>query len=208
MQKIVFLCLKITKRLKRALVRPIDWFGSLVIFYANNVHFSTFTNQGWPRVNVSREGRLTIGPGFRSNNREMANPIGRFHPCSLIVSGNGELSIGSNVGMSSSAIVCHRKVVIGDNVNLGGGTVIYDTDFHSLTRVDRKDPSTDRANTKTAPVIIEKDVFVGGHTTILKGVIIGEGSVIGACSVVTRNVPAGELWAGNPAKFLRSLSEG
>ena len=208
MQRLVFLFVKIVKRVKRACYQPVDWLGSFVIFYVNNVQFSSFSNQGWPRVNVSREGGLTIGPGFRSNNREMANPIGRFHPCSLIVSGNGKLSIGSNVGMSSSAIVGHREVVIGDNVNLGGGTVIYDTDFHSIKRVDRIDPIADRANTKTAPVIIEKDVFIGGHTTILKGVTIGEGSVIGACSVVTRNIPAGELWAGNPAKFLRSLSEG
>lgn len=207
MQQVVFLLVKIVKRLKRACYQPVDWLGGFVIFYVNNVQFSSFSNQGWPKVNVSRGGRLVIGPGFRSNNREMANPIGRFHACSLIVSGTGELSIGSNVGMSSSAVVCHNKVTIGDNVNLGGGTVIYDTDFHSTSRLDRKDSVTDRANANTAPVIIKKDVFVGAHTTILKGVTIGEGSIIGACSVVTRSVPANEIWAGNPAKFLRGLSE-
>ena len=113
--------------------------------------------------------------------------------------------IGSNVGMSSTAIVCQNKIVIGNNVNLGGGTVIYDTDFHSLDPVHRGDSKQDGANISTAPVIINNDVFIGGHTTILKGVNIGEGTVIGACSVVTRDVPAYEIWAGNPAKKIRNL---
>lgn len=153
-------------------------------------------------VNVSRGGVLKIGPGFRSNNRERANPIGRFHACSLVVSGKGKLIIGNNVGMSSTAIVCHHSIEIGDNVRLGGGVVIYDTDFHSLDSAHRLDSILDSENAKYAPVIIEKDVFVGAHTTIMKGVVIGRGVVIGACSVVTRDIPDGEMWAGNPARAI------
>ena len=51
---------------------------------------------------------------------------------------------------------------------------------------------------------IEDDVFVGAYATILKGVTVGRGAVIGAASVVTRNVPAYEVWAGNPARKLES----
>ena len=60
-------------------------------------------------------------------------------------------------------------------------------------------------NLKTAPISIEKDAFIGGGTIILKGVRIGEESVVGAGSVVTKSIPAKEIWADNPAKFIRKL---
>ena len=63
----------------------------------------------------------------------------------------------------------------------------------------------DDPDINSAPVIIKDGVFIGADTLILKGVTIGEKSVIGAGSIVTRNVPAGKIWAGNPAKFLRRL---
>ena len=83
-----------------------------------------------------------------------------------------------------------------------GGTFVYTTDFHSLNKDIRK-TSDDLKSRKCAPVIIENDVFIGAHCIILKGVTIGEGSIIGAGSVVTKSVPAGEIWAGNPAHFIR-----
>lgn len=58
---------------------------------------------------------------------------------------------------------------------------------------------------KTKPVIIEEGAFIGGGTIILKGVVIGRHSVVGAGSVVTRSIPPGEIWAGNPARFVRKL---
>lgn len=207
MQKLAFLIGKLYKRLKFELFKPLDWLVSWWLFYSNNVQFSNFTNRGWPKVNVSLHGKLVIGPGFISNNREMANPIGRFHACSLIVSGKGQLTIGSNVGISSTAIVCHNSINIGNNVILGGGVAIYDTDFHSLNHEQRRGPLQGIEDAKTAPVFIGNDVFVGGHTTILKGVSIGNGAVIGACSVVTRDIPAFEVWAGNPAKMIRDLRQ-
>jgi acetyltransferase-like isoleucine patch superfamily enzyme len=136
----------------------------------------------------------------------MSNPIGRFNRCSLIVGNEGTLIIGNNVGMSSTAIVCRHHIEIGDNVNLGGNVVIYDTDFHSLNSESRLNYKIDQIETKIAAVKIGKSAFIGGHSTILKGVEIGENSIIGACSVVTRNVPANEIWAGNPAKKIRSIN--
>lgn len=82
-----------------------------------------------------------------------------------------------------------------------GGTKIYDTDFHWLDFEKR----IRETGGKTSPVTIKDGAFIGGSCIILKGVTIGEKSVIGAGSVVTKSVPDGEMWAGNPAKFIRKL---
>jgi acetyltransferase-like isoleucine patch superfamily enzyme len=117
------------------------------------------------------------------------------------------LSIGKNVGISSTGIVCHHKITIGDNVRIGGNTVIYDTDFHSLNKTHRLNGKLDKEHTKTKPIIIKNNVFIGAHSTILKGVEIGENSIVGACSVVVKNIPDNEIWAGNPAKKIRTITD-
>ena len=67
------------------------------------------------------------------------------------------------------------------------------------------DRNQDIKNTKKAPVIINDNVFIGAHSTILKGVTVGENSIVGACSVVSRDIPKNEIWAGNPARFIRKI---
>lgn len=206
MQKIFSFIFKVIKNLKIKFLKPIDKLKCFVILYSNNIHFTSFISYGTPKINISMGGKCTIGPNFRMNNRESSNPIGRFHACSIIVGKKGELIIGENVGISSVAIVCHERIEIGNNVNLGGNVVIYDTDFHSLNHIDRLDKNKDVINTKTKPVKIGNNAFIGAHSTILKGVTIGNNSIIGAGSVVTKNIPDNEIWAGNPAKFIKTNS--
>ena len=62
----------------------------------------------------------------------------------------------------------------------------------------------DFVNKKNAPIIVKDNVFIGANATLLKGITIGENTIIGACSVVTKNVPANQIWAGNPAKFIKT----
>lgn len=205
MQKIIIFFYKGLCLVKRKFLEPIDCLMSIFIFYVNGAEFSTFHNHGWPRMNIGRGGKCVIGKDFRSNNREMSNPIGRFNKCSLIVGHKGTLIIGANVGMSSTAIVCYNQIEIGDNVKIGGNVVIYDTDFHSLDPNFRRVPKLDLKNVQIRPVIIKNNAFIGAHSTILKGVTIGENSIIGAGSLVTKNIPKNEIWAGNPAKFIKKI---
>lgn len=58
----------------------------------------------------------------------------------------------------------------------------------------------------SAPVVIGDNVFIGMDVLILKGVTIGEGAIVAARSVVSKSIPAGEVWGGNPAKFIRKKS--
>lgn len=88
---------------------------------------------------------------------------------------------------------------------IGSGTKIFDTDFHSVLYEDRL--NGDR-NVTSAPVHICEGAFIGACSIILKGVTIGKHSVIGAGSVVTKDVPDNEIWAGNPAKYVKDLQLG
>lgn len=205
MRIILIYLFKIFKLLKFSLLKPIDFIASLFLFYLNGVKIKSFVNYGIPLINVALGGKCIIGENFVSNNREISNPIGRFNRCSIIVGEKGELIIGNNVGISSTAIVCHKFIKIGDNVKIGGNVVIYDTDFHSINAIFRSNKFYDLINTKTKAILIEDNVFIGAHSTILKGVQIGQNSIIAASSVVTKSIPENEIWGGNPAKFLKRI---
>lgn len=116
---------------------------------------------------------------------------------------DGKIVIGNRVGISNSSIVAVSLVQIGDDVLIGGDCRIYDNDFHPIDFESRV--GNDRTKIKCEAVNIEKGAFIGAGTIILKGVTIGEKSVIGAGSVVTTSVPAGEIWAGNPARYIRRI---
>jgi acetyltransferase-like isoleucine patch superfamily enzyme len=173
-------------------------------FFLNNIECgANLKVRGFMKILVTRRGSVVIGDDFRVNSGGNYNIIGRQQKSTLWVEGN--LTIGNSVGISSSAIICNHNITIGNNVVIGGNTVIYDTDFHSLDSNVRSNPELDRKFAKFSSVVINDDVFIGAHSTILKGVVIGEGSVIGACSVVSKDIPAREIWAGNPACFIRKV---
>lgn len=171
----------------------------------NGVKFSSFVTKGVPMIDVKIGATFTIGENFRMNNGKYYNKIGRQQPSSFVVAKNAVLTFGDNVGLSSSSFFCSLKITVGNNVMIGGNCVFYDTDFHSLNFLDRRDRFLDSANRKSAPVIIEDDVFIGAHSTILKGVTIGHCSVIGSGSLVSKSIPPNEIWGGNPAKFIKSV---
>lgn len=126
--------------------------------------------------------------------------------CMIEVEANAKLVIGKNSGMSGGMIYCANSITIGEFVNIGGGTRIYDTNFHSLSWKDRRLPSSfDKLNTKTSPVFIDDDVFIGTNCIIGKGVHIGARSIIAAGSVVVKDIPSDEVWGGNPAQFIRKI---
>lgn len=176
-------------------------------FYSNNIQFKDFQSNGIPFVMVALGGKCIIGNNLRMNNGKLGNPIGRSDKCILFVDRHASLIMGDNVGISSTALIARQSITIGNNVQIGGGVCVYDTDFHSLQPNDRKNVTMDHQNEKKAPVVIKDNAFIGAHSTILKGVTIGENAIIGACSVVTKIVPANEIWAGNPAKFIRKMSQ-
>lgn len=190
---------------KRVLNVPIIAYHHLfnsAIFMLNQVRIG----KGWRivgRIFILNEGEITIGDHFKANSSKFANPIGGDGILRLVVRENGHLILGNNVGISNSTIVCWREIEIGNHVSIGGGCKIWDTDFHSTDPIDRQ--HKDNANVKTRSVRLCDYSFIGGGSIILKGVRIGQNSVVAAGSVVTKSIPDNEIWGGNPAKFIGKL---
>lgn len=179
---------------------------TLFLFKLNGVNFQNYITVGVPFISVTKNGIVVIGNNFKMNNTKGSNPIGREAKCSFVISNSGVLRIGNNVGMSGCSIVCANSVQIDDNVKIGGNTCIYDTDFHSLAFEDRINFQLDKLNTKTKKVHLKKNSFIGAHTLILKGVTVGENGVVGAGSTLTKSIPENQIWAGNPAIFIKNLN--
>ena len=112
--------------------------------------------------------------------------------------------------------MCHigRNVTIGDNSNIQGSNYIADRTTigasvfigPNSTILNDKYPPSGNAN-KWIPVEVQNHAVVGGGCTLLPGANLGEGSVLGGGSVLTKPIPAGEVWAGNPARFLMTREE-
>ncbi len=127
---------------------------------------------------------------------------------SLAVERDGLIEIGDNCYLANASLVCVSRVTLGKRVMVAGGVTIVDSDFHPLDPAGRMrdtvelSPIGDKSKRKqppARPVTVEDDVWIGYNATILKGVRIGRGAVIGPGSVVVRDVPAGATVAGNPA---------
>ena len=121
--------------------------------------------------------------------------------------------IGSNSYVGGTSLVCAQRIAIGDDVLIAWGGTIVDHDSHSLQWEQRKNDVKDTfegrkdwSHVKVRPVTIGNRAWIGFNVSILRGVTIGEGAVVGACSVVTRDVAPYSVVAGNPARFIRHLA--
>jgi len=99
------------------------------------------------------------------------------------------------------AICEHKSITIGENVLIGPFVEIFDSNFHALEPDKRGSSPPEDAD----DVIIENNVFIGSNAKIRKGVTIGRDSIIASGSIVTKDVPAGVIAGGNPARILKSL---
>ncbi len=170
------------------------------------VHGSSMRIRGFVGLELMKGGRMSIGDGFVCSSGNMSNPMGRNVRSFFRIHPGAELRIGNNVGISSSCLWCRERIVIEDNVKIGAMCIITDTDCHAMDPVLRADVATDAANAAHAPVTIKENAFIGASSLIGKGVTIGRNSVVGMGSVVTRDIPDNQVWAGNPAKFIREIT--
>lgn len=154
--------------------------------------------RGWCSVYKRPRSHISLGCGCSFNSSHYSNHIGLNHRCIITTMREGaSIQIGDNVGVSSSSITSFDSILIGNNVRIGANCVIMDGDFHL------DDPRV--AGPK--PVKICDNVWLGYGVVVMKGVTIGENSVIGVNSIVTKDIPANVIAAGNPCKVIRSVEK-
>jgi len=128
--------------------------------------------------------------------------LGQSFQCVLSSGKHGVIRIGDDAGLNGTAIFAEKEVSIGARVMIGAGSRITDIECHPVDVLPRRYA----ANTPPKPIAIEDDVWLGVNVTVLPGVRIGRGSVIGAGSIVTGDIPPMVVAAGAPARVIRPLS--
>jgi len=152
----------------------------------------------YPGSSISLGSHVTLDSSVR------ANPLGGSSPCVLrTMTSAARLTLGDRVGLSSSIIVAGNSVEIGQDTILGAGAMVLDNDFHALG------PGFSwltEYSKNSKPVKIGRGCFIGARSIILKGVTLGDRVIIGAGSVVTKDVPAFSIAAGNPASVVGTIA--
>lgn len=123
-----------------------------------------------------------------------------------------EAKIGSGCNICANVLI-ENEVIVGNNVTVKSGVQLWDGVTlednvfvgPNVTFTNDLFPRSKNSDWKLSKTVVKKGASIGANATIICGVTIGEGALIGAGSVVTKNVPAGEVWVGNPAKFLRKV---
>jgi len=112
--------------------------------------------------------------------------------------------IGRRVKVSSHTFIC-EGVTIEDGVFIGHGVMFINDRYPRATTEDGGLQT--EADWSVAPTVVKRRASIGSNATILCGVTIGEDAIVGAGSVVTRDVPPGAIVAGNPARVIRKIPE-
>lgn len=157
---------------------------------------------GVPITYVYPGSKITLGNNLEVRTAAISNFIG-LNRRSIIAThdDNAQIILGDYCGLSGVVIGAKQSIIIGNQVMVGANVLITDFDWHSL------DPSqrSAGASSHSKPVVIEDNVFIGYSTTVLKGVHIGKNAVIGANSVVTKDIPANSIAVGNPCKVVSKV---
>lgn len=169
------------------------WMAKLFLSKATAGRKLRFANP----VRFQGNGAIILG-----NNIQFGYRLGNAWGLPIVIQpreANSLISVGSrSTIMNGSCLIAVESISIGSDCIIGAETLIIDSDFHGISPNSRLKPG------KTKMVVISDNVFIGTRVTILKGVSIGSNAVVGAGAVVSKDVPAGAIMAGNPAAVVGS----
>ena len=166
------------------------------------------------RVDIIGLGNIIIGDDFNFRSGSGINPICRnIHGAMCVPFKGSKIVIGDRVGISSACLWAENLIKIGNDVNIGGDSIIIDHDAHPHSFLERRRNYVSKVTDEvlcnkipSAPVVIDDDVWIGARCQILKGVHIGARSIIAAGSVVTKDIPSDVIAGGNPCRVIKQIN--
>ena len=190
---------KLFRKIYYVLLLPFHlWLNKVQSLWSAKFNFCNLITTGWQKHHVPVKfngcGTVVLGNAITFGYKK-AGFIGDGHLVIQARKKTSRISIGEGTHFSNNiSMIAQDSISIGKDCLIGFMTSIIDSDFHGIAPDQRKKEGL------SAPVTIGNSVFIGAQCTILKGVSIGDNSVIAANSVVTKSFPENVIIAGNPAK--------
>jgi acetyltransferase-like isoleucine patch superfamily enzyme len=145
--------------------------------------------------------KIEIGNNCQFISNFNTNLVGVNRQCIVATHSDfARIQIGNGCGFSGTVIGAAESIIIGNNVFFGANTLVTDFDWHAVDPEHRK-----TGKPKSAPIVIEDNVWVGINAVVLKGVTIGQNSIIGANSLVVKDIPANVIAGGNPCQVIKPI---
>jgi galactoside O-acetyltransferase len=190
-------------------VKPSEILANQIVFGTNSEKLSSI-KLDIRLIDTYKEPRVFVGNNCRINGKI------------VFESDEGKVIFGDNVSFSGSTIISRTLVTFENDIYVAWGCTFYDHDSHSLNYLERvkdrqqeiDDILTNKKNplftknwevVNSKPIHIQSHAWIGMNVIILKGVTIGEGAIVGAGSVVTKDVPSWTIVGGNPAKVIKQI---
>lgn len=155
------------------------------------------------RVIMGRGSSISIGRDLYAVSDPRRAAIALFSPVKLRTMAGAHIVIGDRVHLNGTSITARRRVEIGAGTIIAANVVIVDSDFHAPWPAQSR--GFDAGHERDLPVSIGDDVWIGMGTIVLKGVTIGDNTIVAAGSVVSRSLPANVIAGGSPAQVIRPL---
>ena len=163
------------------------------------------TLYGKPIIMKAPNSTIKIGKDVLLISDSVYNSAGVNHPVILSTEKEGaEIILGDGTGFSGTSIVAFSSIRIGNRSGCGVNCNIWDSDFHSVDSNERGKHAKPQ-DAPTQPITIGEDVWIGANVTILKGVTIGDRTVVGSMSLVNKDIEADTLVVGIPANVIKKL---
>jgi acetyltransferase-like isoleucine patch superfamily enzyme len=199
------ICIPVARLIRNLLISILCFFGRFYCKCKGVKYGKNLRTYGIPIIFKKRGAEIILGDNVSLNSSLRSNLAGINHRVILAAAGkNSRIFIGNGTGISGGVVHALSSIEIGSFVGIGANSKIFDNDFHSINFLERRGGVPQDIRTKA--VVIEDDVWIGASVIILKGVKIGKGAIIGAGSVVTKDIPPFTMWAGNPARFIKEIS--
>ena len=197
----------ILRLINSVFIKLTDFFVQTIIKHKSGLKASdTLKIKGRPIIQISNLAKVVIGDNVTLNSRNYGYHVNMHSPVKLMADReNAVIKIGNNTRINGACLHAYNRIEVGNNCLIAANVQIFDANGHEISFENPVNRINTSSNGK--PIIIEDNVWIGLNAIVLPGVRIGQGAVIGANTIVDKDVPPMVVFAGNPGKVVRKANQ-